>query len=277
MSKIIIIGHCCLDEISENKFVPGGTAYYSCKIAEQFDFDIKLITSWGPNYEFGSQLSHLSIDVIDSQTTTVFKNLDLGEGKRKQYLKQKAKTLFIPEKNFEYYDIAFFTPICNEVPFELIGKINARIKVATIQGWLRQVNGDMSISPKSIDWSLLADLNIVIASQQDFSDFNNDIKFLRKYVEYIIITKGDKGCVLYKKDKEIYIEAYPVNEIDSTGAGDIFSMAFLFKHNKGFDLRDCCIFGNCAASFIVEGKHITNLPSLADIEARVLSYKKNQK
>jgi len=45
----------------------------------------------------------------------------------------------------------------------------------------------------------------------------------------IIITKGSDGVDLYLRDEKIHIQAYKVGVVDTTGAGDAFLGAFLYK------------------------------------------------
>ncbi|HOY11516.1 MAG TPA: PfkB family carbohydrate kinase, partial [Saprospiraceae bacterium] len=60
--------------------------------------------------------------------------------------------------------------------------------------------------------------------------------------------------------------------LDTVGAGDVFSTAFLVNYAQQKDLDQACIFANCAASYIVEGSGLDNLPTLEMIEARVGKY-----
>ena len=45
---------------------------------------------------------------------------------------------------------------------------------------------------------------------------------------------------------------YPCSCIDSTGAGDTFSGAFLYGVSRGWDILQCARFGNAAGSIAVE-------------------------
>jgi len=54
--------------------------------------------------------------------------------------------------------------------------------------------------------------------------------------EFVIITHGSKGSVLYLKDKEIKRDSMKnIEVIDSTGAGDAFAGAFIGSLLAGFD------------------------------------------
>ena len=48
-------------------------------------------------------------------------------------------------------------------------------------------------------------------------------------VKMVIFTKGKDGAEIYTKDKVVSIEGNVVEVVDTTGAGDSFIGAFLFK------------------------------------------------
>lgn len=54
--------------------------------------------------------------------------------------------------------------------------------------------------------------------------------------EFIVVTKGSDGSVLYLKDREIYADSLKnLNVIDSTGAGDAFAGCFIASLLSGYD------------------------------------------
>lgn len=66
-----------------------------------------------------------------------------------------------------------------------------------------------------------------------------------------VITVSEKGCYLTRADGLTYIEGYPVQPVDSNGAGDMFAGAFLAALQRGFSLEQAARFANYAASHIV--------------------------
>jgi ribokinase len=64
----------------------------------------------------------------------------------------------------------------------------------------------------------------------------------------LIVTKGDEGVSFFKNDVEHKIPAYPINVVDTTGAGDTFNGAFAVALSKGASLKVACQFGNAAAA-----------------------------
>ncbi|MBC7194174.1 MAG: ribokinase [Caldisericia bacterium] len=87
-------------------------------------------------------------------------------------------------------------------------------------------------------------------------DFEKKLDFLIERGAYSVIAKlGEKG--IFYKDKEgrrIKIDAYKVNAIDTTAAGDIFNGAFASSLNRGVPLYDSLKFSVAASGISVTRK-----------------------
>ncbi len=87
-------------------------------------------------------------------------------------------------------------------------------------------------------------------------DFEDKLDFLIERGTFAIIAKlGEKG--IFYKDREknsIKIDAYKVNAIDTTAAGDIFNGAFASSLDKGVSLYDSLKFSVAASSISVTRK-----------------------
>lgn len=79
-------------------------------------------------------------------------------------------------------------------------------------------------------------------------------------MEVIALKKGSKGSAIYTREEVIEIGAYPVRQIDATGAGDCFDGAFIAGLVKGKSLKEAGKMGafagalNAAAFGPMEGK-----------------------
>ncbi|MDD4657110.1 MAG: adenosine kinase, partial [Bacteroidales bacterium] len=59
---------------------------------------------------------------------------------------------------------------------------------------------------------------------------------LAKLCEIAVVKIGKDGSMLKRGENYHYIEAWPANTIDATGAGDIYAAGFLFAHSHGLSL-----------------------------------------
>lgn len=71
-------------------------------------------------------------------------------------------------------------------------------------------------------------------------------------VKNVILKLGDKGCYVSADGVEKAVPAYPAKSIDTTGAGDTFTGAFLHAKAKGWDVETCARFACAAGAISVE-------------------------
>lgn len=94
---------------------------------------------------------------------------------------------------------------------------------------------------------------IKVTNEQSMKDNAN--YFLSIGIKTVLITLGKQGTYFATKNQSQHIEAYKVNAIDTTAAGDTFIGAFVSRLNKSQDnLADAIDFGNKASSLTVQ-KH----------------------
>lgn len=68
-------------------------------------------------------------------------------------------------------------------------------------------------------------------------------------VKNVVITLGEKGAYVARADgKGFFVPAFPVNAIDTTGAGDTFTAALAVALSEDFDLAEAVRFANAAAA-----------------------------
>lgn len=68
----------------------------------------------------------------------------------------------------------------------------------------------------------------------------------------MIYTKAAQGSVIYHQDHVINIPAYPVEVLDTTGAGDTYNVSFLHAYNRGDSLERAGHFASIAASLSIK-------------------------
>ncbi len=74
-----------------------------------------------------------------------------------------------------------------------------------------------------------------------------------KYLQYMVVTNGSKGSIVYSKETEYFIPVVPPDHItDPTGVGDAYRGGFLTGYSHGLDLEICGQMGTLAATFCLE-------------------------
>ena len=71
--------------------------------------------------------------------------------------------------------------------------------------------------------------------------------------EVVVITCGKRGGVMYDGNEVIQYPSYPVEAVDSNGAGDVFHGAFAFGATSGYDYKKCCHFSSAVSALKCTG------------------------
>lgn len=92
-------------------------------------------------------------------------------------------------------------------------------------------------------------------------------KLLDLGAEIVVVKLGKRGCYITDGKENHMIDAYKVEAVDTTGAGDAFCAGFIYGLVKRKDLFECGRLGNVVASHCVSkiGAR-TGLPRLEDLE-----------
>jgi adenosine kinase len=78
---------------------------------------------------------------------------------------------------------------------------------------------------------------------------------LLDFVEFTVITRGEKGTTIYFEDDKISIPIFqPKQILDPTGVGDAFRGGFLTALGYGLDWELCGLVGSLAATYCLEGE-----------------------
>jgi ribokinase len=81
---------------------------------------------------------------------------------------------------------------------------------------------------------------------------NMDIhEALKEYPNKLLVTEGENGVRYYDGEKEVLVPSYPVEAVDTTGAGDTFNGAFSVAIAEGMNMKESIRFANRAASLSV--------------------------
>lgn len=96
--------------------------------------------------------------------------------------------------------------------------------------------------------------DILIPSKEELSSIsgtNDEIKGAEKLLEQsslVAVKAGGEGCRLYTSEEETSAEAFEVEEIDPTGAGDAFSAGIVIGWLENMNLKDLSVFANAVGA-----------------------------
>lgn len=272
----LCIGHCCHDK-TEDGYILGGTASYAALVGKQLGKSPAILTSLGDDFEFFSRFQGLHIQLHNklARNTTVFENI-YKDGGRIQYIHERADVLTPSDvpPDLKGVPLVHLCLIADEIEFSIVEEFDNALVGATIQGCLRQWDSNGLIRPKEMNWDLLSNVDIVIFSDDDIRGFESSLPKIKERVDQVVLTQGANGAIVFKDGNEFYFPSFPVKEVEVTGAGDVFTTAYLIEYERTSDIASACIFAHCAASFVVEGVGLANLPTLDALKERIATYNK---
>lgn len=104
------------------------------------------------------------------------------------------------------------------------------------------------ITPNRVEAEMLT--GIKITSSEDAARAAD--KLYDMGIEHVIITLGSMGCWVKNEEEAFLVEAFKVEPIDTTAAGDTFNGALCVALSEGAPLRDAVGFASKAASLAVQ-------------------------
>ncbi|MCW8333404.1 ribokinase [Vibrio paucivorans] len=93
-------------------------------------------------------------------------------------------------------------------------------------------------------------------------------------VPNVIITLGSNGCLAYDGNEFKRFLSYPADVVDTSGAGDAFNGSLAAFLSLGKTLSDSINFATAFASCSVENEGAANMPSMAQVEAKLAMVRK---
>jgi sugar/nucleoside kinase (ribokinase family) len=89
----------------------------------------------------------------------------------------------------------------------------------------------------------------------------------------VVAKLGRNGAMTLDGDRAVHVPAYPVETVDTTGAGDSFNAGFLHRWLEGAPLDECLRLGAACGALSTLGLGGTaTQPTLADAEALLQRY-----
>lgn len=100
-------------------------------------------------------------------------------------------------------------------------------------------------------------VDIVFANETEAEAFTRRnpreaLDIIAQSCKIAVVKIGKDGSMIRSGDEYHYIEAWPADTIDATGAGDIYAAGFLYAHALGMPLRVCGEVGSIIAAKVVE-------------------------
>jgi 1D-myo-inositol 3-kinase len=271
----LAIGHITRDLLPDGGWRLGGAVTFAALTAARLGLRPAIVTSAPVDLvaALDAELPDIPLSLVPSAEATTFENIYAPDG-RQQYLRGRAAPLTLAAVPAAWRDapIVLLGPVAQEVDASLVAGFPRSLVGAAPQGWLRQWDANGMISPISLTDAdmLLSRVNALILSREDVPPpADVIIGQWAQTVALVAVTYGPGGARLWQHGVAAGLfPGYPADEVDPTGAGDVFAAAFLCELHATGDALAAVDFANRVAACSVEAVGGAGIPTREMLAAR---------
>jgi 1D-myo-inositol 3-kinase len=262
--ELLVLGHVTCDEFGDEARL-GGAAGYAARAAATLGLDTALVTVAPPGSPMLAPLAEtpgLSLHVSPSDVMTTFA-VDYRGPRRRLVLRATARPLTLADvpQAWRSPRLVYAGTVFGECDRALLDAFSGAHVMAAVQGWLRRRAPDGAIepalSPEALDPP--ASLRSVVLSEEDHPSAEEVAARFGARGIFVALTRGRRGATILHRERRIEIPAAPAEEVDPTGAGDVFGLVFGLALAKGLDAAEAGRRAARAAARVVEGPGLGRL------------------
>lgn len=266
----LIIGHLTRDLLPDGSRL-GGTAAYSSLTARALGMRVGILTAC-EDCLATPELEREGIQVVGmrADSTTTFENIQTPNG-RIQYLHQIAPTItlsMVPEQWLST-PIVHLGPVAGEVDPTLVRAFPNSLVGLTPQGWMRTWDSEGRVS--FTDWPeasfVLQHASAAVLSIEDIRGDESIVEEMASSIRVLAVTEGANGARLYWNGDLRRFRPPRMEEVDPTGAGDIFATAFFFRLSATRDPWEAARFATNLAAYSVLRSGLNGVPQPDEVQA----------
>ncbi|MCX7753651.1 MAG: PfkB family carbohydrate kinase [Anaerolineales bacterium] len=264
----LVIGHITVDLTPAGPAL-GGSAVYSALTARALGLRAGIVTARGNEIPLNA-LEGIPVVCGEAPASTTFENL-YTPGGRVQYIRQVAPAInldIVPEA-WRRARIIHLAPVAQEVPVRLPSGFRPALLGLTPQGWMRAWDKTGLVYPCA--WpeaeNALREAGAVVFSVEDVGGDEERIEQYAHFGRLLAVTEGIAGARVFWHGDSRRFRAPKVDEVDATGAGDVFAAAFFIRLLETRDPWEAARFANRVAAISVTRPGIQGIPTASEIQA----------
>jgi sugar/nucleoside kinase (ribokinase family) len=218
------------------------------------DCRVAVVTSAAGDLDMTASLSGSQLFRVPAKETTTFENIYTPAG-RQQILHAVAAPLdltAVPQA-WRRPEIVHLAPVAGECDPALAGAFPGALVCVTPQGWMRGWDAEGHVHVQ--DWpgakALLPQVSAAVISREDVGGDAERIRRLARLAPILVVTLGPQGCDVYVDGHKRHVPVTLADEVDATGAGDIFATAFFVRLYQCRDPVLAARFANRVAALSV--------------------------
>ncbi|MCP6684069.1 ribokinase [Bacillus nakamurai] len=274
MSKICVIGSCSMDLVVTSdirpkagetvlgtafKTVPGGKGANQAVAASRLGANVYMVGKVGDDSYGKAIVDNLQANGVNTEymETVTYKesgtaHIVLAEGDNSIVVIKGANDDISPDyakKAIAELPSIDIVLIQQEIPEETVEEVCRYCRARHIPVMLNPAPA------RPLKAATIEDAAYVTPNEHEASILFPDLtkeEALADYPGKLFITEGKKGVRYSDGAAERLVPAFPVEAIDTTGAGDTFNAAFAVALAEGQDIEQALLFANRAASLSVQ-------------------------
>jgi 1D-myo-inositol 3-kinase len=267
----VVVGHVCQDILPDGSLGLGGSVSYAATTAHRLGYRVGVVTRTGPDLDVTKALPGIEIVCHRSAATTMFENIYF-DGRRRQILHQRADVITCEQipPPWRRAPLAYLGSIDQEIDSSVFGCFSDEAIICVMpQGFFRRWDeqGQVSFAEWTPPEAILRCINVLVISELDVPDPVALAYDWGRFIPTIVVTQAERGATVYHAGEPCHYAARLTQQVDPTGAGDVFAAAFLIRLAETGDPRLAAPFANSVASFSVEGPGMTSIPHREQVDA----------
>jgi sugar/nucleoside kinase (ribokinase family) len=254
---------------------PGGAALYAAITAHRLGLTVGLLTSHADDFPLEAVPSQIEVVTVPASETTSFE-LTEEDGTRGLALSGRARPIGAADVPEDWGDasVVLLAPVIDEVDPLAVTRFPDASVGAAVQGWVRRAGPGGRIVPAA--WEppefLLGRVQALFLSADDVAGEEDAAFEWFQHVPVGVMTAGRAGALLFVSGQRYEVAVDPVDEVDRTGAGDVFAATFLVRSYRNDDPWEAARAATCAARLSVTGEGWSRVPDRALLDQAVADW-----
>ncbi len=265
----LAIGHVAKDLTPAGPQL-GGTVSFAALTARALEYSPGVVTACGADLDL-SPLAGIPLACTPSIDSTTYENIYGPEG-RQQFIRGQAAPLTaaaIPPA-WRAAPVVHLAPLAHEIVPALLASLGGSFVGVTPQGWLRQWDEAGRVRAAVDEWSGAAEVlgraNAVVLSLDDIGRDWAVAERWARLAPVLVVTQGAEGCTVFARGHGArQFPAPRQEEVDPTGAGDVFAAAFFVNYYETEDAWASARFANQVAALSVTRVGLASVPSVEEV------------
>lgn len=263
----LVIGHLTVD-LTPSGPALGGSVAYAALTARAMGKRVGVLTAWGNEFEL-SALRDVSVITAEAQHSTTFENI-YNETGRVQYIRHVAPRIdysLVPSA-WRGAKIIHLAPLAQEMDPFLPPDFHPALLGLTPQGWFRTWDEEGRVHPCA--WSqvdeTLPRAGATVLGLEDVGRDEEQVEQMALASPLLVVTEGREGARLFWHGDSRRFRPPQVDEVDPTGAGDIFAAAFFIRLLDTRDPWEAARFATRMGAISVTRPGLLGVPTPDEVE-----------